>query len=176
MSEQPQPHTEPLVQHDPTTTHYSHPEYNAQQWPPSAGGPGIPPADKRRGFFKKHGMLLGLLAAMFIVAGGLGVGVGRATFDPQVITEVKTETVTKTVTKEVTPKDCITALDLAGDLVGNMSDLAQIGKDGMNAGFLRDATAIKSIGDRLTTLNAKMDKQTGPLSTAVSSCRLKAAN
>lgn len=174
MSEQAQP--EPLVQHDQSETHYSQPQYDQQQWPPSAGGPGIPPADRNRGFFRKNGKLLGLLAGAFVIAGGLGVGIGRATFDPQVITKTETKTEYQTVTKLVTPQECITALDLAGDVVGNLSDLAQIGKDGMTAGFSRDAAAITAIGTRLNTLNAKMDAQTAPLSAAVSSCRLKATN
>jgi hypothetical protein len=150
---------EPPARHHPPTTHYPYPEYNAQQWPPTAGGPGIPPAEKRRGFIKQHGKLLALLAVAVVVAGSLGVGIGQATFDPQVITKTETKTVTKEV--EVTPTICVTALaraaevnDLSSRFAGAMSEII----DGVRQ---TNVSKITGANSKIDDINAEL-KTAGP--------------
>ena len=128
-----------------------------------------PPVKKKRKWLVPASLLLcGML---------LGGGIASAS-KPEPVTIVQEKEVEKIVTKnvevKVTPKECITALDLAGDSMGSISELGSIGKDGMNAAFARDATAIQAVTKRLETLNAELDSQTGPLTRAVSSCRAQA--
>lgn len=134
-------------------------------WPPQPQ----PPAKKKRKWL--------MPAALVLVGMMLGGGIASAS-KPEPVTIVQEKEVEKIVTKNVevpvTPKECITALDLSGTAMGSIAELGSIGKDGMNAAFTRDVSAIESVTARLKALNADMERQKGPLSLAASSCRAQA--
>ena len=128
-----------------------------------------PPVKKKR----KWVMPAALLLVGMVIGGGAAAASKPEPVVETVIQE-REKIVTKTVEVPVTPKECITALDLAGAAMGSVSELGSIGKDGMNAAFTRDVSAIESVTARLKTLNADMERQKAPLSAAVSSCRAQA--
>lgn len=110
-----------------------------------------------------------MLTAGLIFGGAVGAS---QVPEPVVETRIEEKIVTKTV--EVTPKDCITALDLAGVLVEDLSQAPGIVGDALVAAYDRDAPAINAVAERLKESKANLDKQKEPLGTAVSACRLKA--
>ena len=143
------------------------PEYG-QYAPTVDTTPGLepqPPAKKKRAWILPASTLVGGLLVGFTIA--------AAAIQPEVIVQTKTETVTNTVEKKVTPKECITALDLAAVMVGDLSAVPGIIGDALTSAYDHDAAGINAVTERLKTSKANLDKQKGPLGAANASCRLQ---
>jgi hypothetical protein len=118
------------------------------------------------------------LAAVTILLVGIGIGSAGHTPAPAATpTPAPTVTVTpaaEVVTKEVTPPDCITALDLAADAIGMLSESPKLASEGITAAFNRDAPAIEAVTVKVQDLNTRINNAAPALGTATQSCRASA--
>jgi hypothetical protein len=147
------------------TENSTRPEYG-QNASTTYGEPATPPppAKKQRKW---------LMPAAFLV-GGMLIGGGVASANkPEPVIQVQEKIVTNTVEKKVTPKECITALDLAAVMVGDLSEAPGIVGDALKSAYDHDVAGINAVTERLKTSKANLDKQKAPLAAANMSCRLQ---
>lgn len=112
---------------------------------------------------------------------GIGAGAGAAGGAPEAVTvEKRVEVpVEKVVTKEVkvdvekTPASCIRALDLAGEAMGIMAQVADLGGDTAIAAGTGNVRELNSITAQLEALNVEIVDLNAPTATAASDCRSK---
>lgn len=135
-------------------------EVHHNQVPQYPTHPPTPEKKKRRWILP-----VSMLAGGLILGGVIG---GSQVPEPIVQTKIETKKV------EVTPEECITALDLAADLVKGLSEGPGIMAKALTPAYERDAEGIAVVTRELETAKADLDKLKAPLSAAVSVCRASA--
>lgn len=142
---------------------------NTSLQPPVSEIPAAPaPAPEKKVRFKKF-----VLPVSCLVAGLVFGSATAAASKPEPVVQTVEKVVEKRVEVPVekTPKACITALDLAGDAMGTLSKVGNLGSRGIQAAYARNGSDLDQVNEDLKTLRTELNGQTPALGVAVSACR-----
>lgn len=132
------------------------------------------PAPQKKRWFKNPLLLIPVGALI------LGFSAGAST-TPEPVTVVETKevpgperTVTTEVEVPVTPPECIEALDLAADMIGNLAEVGTLASDGVMAAYNRNGPELEAVTSKVTALNQKITDGTPAVGAATQACRASA--
>lgn len=134
-----------------------HEDWQSPQRPigPTFDGP-VPPKQSKKRFIIPAAMLLGGM-----VIGGAAVGGAAVGSEPP-------------PARGVTPPECIKALDLAGDAMGQLEVVPKLWVQSMEAASDHDAVALHAITEKVNAASDQLKAGAPALGVAVSGCRDKA--